>query len=99
VAHIRIASPAERDLRALRRLPDLQRIQDAIDALRREDQGLDIRPLEGRAPWRRLRDGNWRIIFRPLNADEVRDLGLRGRVYVVARVVNRRDLERAARGL
>ena len=99
MARVRFASAAERDLPGPRRSPDLQRVKDAIEALGREGPGLDVRPLEGHAPWRRLRDGDWRILFRPLSADEVRDLGLRGRVYLVARIVNRRDLERAARAL
>jgi hypothetical protein len=72
---------------------------DAIDALGRDAPGLDIVPLAGRGPWRRLREGDWRILHRPLSADEARHSGMRGRGYLVDRVVNRRDLDQAVRGL
>ena len=70
-----LAPPAERDLRKLRRLPDLGRLRVAIRALERGDEGLDVAALEGRRPWRRLREGDWRIIFRPLSPAEARRLG------------------------
>jgi mRNA-degrading endonuclease RelE of RelBE toxin-antitoxin system len=91
---------AERDLRKLRRSPDLGRIREAIRALERGEEGLDIVALEGRRPWRRLREGDWRIIFRPLSQAEARRLGIAdGDALLVARIVNRRDLERAIRTL
>jgi mRNA-degrading endonuclease RelE of RelBE toxin-antitoxin system len=100
VARVDLAPSAIRDLRKLRRAGQtLDQIETAIAALGSSEKGLDIRPLEGRAPWRRLRDGDWRILFRTLDRSEVRGLGLKGRVYVVARIVNRRDLERAVRSL
>jgi hypothetical protein len=61
---------------------------------RDEEQQLDVRPLEGRKPWRRLRVGDWRILFRPLSSQESPSGG-----YLVARIVNRRELERAVREL
>jgi hypothetical protein len=99
VAHVLLAPAAERDLRALRRSSDLDRIQEALTSLERTDAGLDVRPLEGRSPWRRLREGDWRVLFRPLSAAEVREHGLKGRAYLVARIVNRKDLLRATKGL
>jgi len=95
-----LAPPAERDLRKLRRLPDLGRLRVAIRALERGDEGLDVAALEGRRPWRRLREGDWRIIFRPLSPAEARRLGIANdEAILIARIVNRRDLERAIRTL
>lgn len=95
-----LAPPAERDLKKLRGSPDLKRIREAIRALERGDEGLHVVVLEGRRPWRRLREGDWRIIFRPLSPAEARRLGIAdGDAILVARIVNRRDLERAIRTL
>jgi mRNA-degrading endonuclease RelE of RelBE toxin-antitoxin system len=89
---------AERDLKrkAIRYSPDLPAIRAGIDALKGSETGLDIVALQGRPPWRRLRVGDFRIIFRLLDDQEVAALGLKGRVYLIARVVNRRDLDQAA---
>lgn len=95
-----LAPPAERDLKKLRRSPDLERLREAIRALERGEEGLDVVALEGRRPWRRLREGDWRIIFRPLSPAEVQRLGVpHGEGILIARIVNRRDLERAIRAL
>jgi hypothetical protein len=57
---------------------------------------LDIVALRGRAPWLRLRSGDWRVLLRPLSAAELADVGgAAERGFLVARIVNRRDLERA----
>ena len=48
------------------------------------------RALKGRAPWRRLRVGELRILWRAVGNGERRR---------VARVIPRRDLERAVRTL
>ena len=45
---------------------------------------LDVRPLMGHAPWLRLRVGEKRVILRLIDA-----------VYLVGRVIDRRDLYRA----
>jgi hypothetical protein len=61
----------------------------------------DIKPLAGSAPWLRLRVGDWRVIYRPLTAEERLATTLpRGgddadEVYLVARIVARGELERA----
>jgi hypothetical protein len=89
----------KRDLRAMRRAGELDRAHAAVDDLETEADGLDIVAIQGRAPYRRLRTGNWRLLFRPLTPDEMRDLGHRGRGYLVARIVNRRDLDEAVAGL
>lgn len=60
---------------------------------------LDLTPLVGHRPWLRLRMGQFRLILRPLSADELRarDTGSPG--YLVERVVYRRDLDDAIRAL
>lgn len=61
---------------------------------------LDLVALRGRAPWLRLRSGDWRVLLRPLDAAELRDVGgAAERGFLVARIVNRRDLERAVTSL
>lgn len=61
---------------------------------------LDVRALEGRPPWRRLRVGGWRIVCRPLDERERTELSrVRGQPVAAAtafveRIINRRDLER-----
>jgi len=94
-----LAPSAERDLRRLRRSPDLERVREAIRDLERGAEGLDIVPLQGRHPWRRLREGDWRMIFRPLSPAETRRQRVADDGVLVARIVNRRDLERAIRTL
>jgi mRNA-degrading endonuclease RelE of RelBE toxin-antitoxin system len=98
VSHVVLARAAERDLRKLARSPDYRQIRAAITALG-TDEATDVVALAGRTPWRRMRVGDWRVLFRPLDDDERADLGLHERGYVIARIVNRRDLERAVRGL
>ncbi len=62
---------------------------------------LDVKALQGRAPWMRLRVGDWRIIYRPLTREELHRLEVSEQAegYLVARIVNRRDLERTLRTL
>ena len=99
MAHVELGPRAVKDVRRAKRSGEGGRIEEAVASLEREDQGLDIVPLQGRAPWRRMRSGDWRIIFRPLDAQELRALGLKGSAYLVARIVNRRDLDRAVQNL
>jgi mRNA-degrading endonuclease RelE of RelBE toxin-antitoxin system len=68
-------------------------------------ENLDVRPLQGRPPWRRARLGSWRIVYRPLTDEERAALGRQrgesvepGTVYV-ERIVNRRDLEKIVAAL
>jgi hypothetical protein len=77
----------------LRGNPDLGRIRTAIDRLAAEAENLDVKALVGANPWLRLRIGDWRVIYRPLTSDE---LGTgEKRAYLIARIVNRRDIEEA----
>lgn len=61
---------------------------------------LDVKALEGHGSWLRLRVGAYRILYRPLSVEELATVGRRrgGQAeagYLVARIVHRRDLERA----
>jgi mRNA-degrading endonuclease RelE of RelBE toxin-antitoxin system len=94
---IDLARQAQRDLRKLRHSPDLERLQGAIDGLRSLGADADVKALEGARPWLRLRTGDWRIIYRRYTQAEADERGEDG--YLVARVVNRRDLADAIRSL
>jgi mRNA-degrading endonuclease RelE of RelBE toxin-antitoxin system len=91
---VELASAAQRDLKKLRRSPDLQRIKRAILALPGGNPSLDIAVLLGAAPWRRLRVGSWRILFRPVTGEERRRTGSQA-AFLVARVVDRKELHKA----
>lgn len=79
-----------------------KRLAGAISALGRTPvpPNLDVKALPGRSPWRRLRVGDWRIVYRPLEERELEALSrLRGEsvdagTVIVERIVNRRELER-----
>jgi mRNA-degrading endonuclease RelE of RelBE toxin-antitoxin system len=78
--------------RAIRGLKDLdrqtrKRVQQAFQALGADAANLDVKPVDGHAPWRRLRVGEHRVLYRELTDDaDAR--------YLVARVIDRRDLHR-----
>ena len=88
-----LSRQAERDLRQLGRGVALRRIRAALLALASEEGDLDVTPLVGAEPWLRLRVGDYRVLYRPIGADEIDDRSLR---WLVARIVHRRDLQRAA---
>jgi mRNA-degrading endonuclease RelE of RelBE toxin-antitoxin system len=87
VAEVRLSRRASSDLDAL---PDRTagRIVNALERLARNPIGteLDVKALAGRRPWRRLRIGDHRILHM---------VAERGRVVLVGRVVDRKDLTRA----
>ena len=56
---------------------------------------LDVVPLVNTLPWRRLRIGTYRVLFRPATAQDA----LPAANFLVGRIVHRRDLERAAESL
>ena len=70
----------------------LQRLRDALLALAADKPNLDTRPLAGAAPWHRLRVGDYRILYRSVDPTERHHPAMR---FLVARIVHRRDLERA----
>lgn len=100
---VELARQAVRDLRRIKDSSDRERVQTALVQGLAADpppENLDIEPLSGRPPWRRLRVGNWRIVYRPLTQDELARLGSNeAEGYLVARIVNRRDLQLALRTL
>lgn len=100
MADVELSRRAQRDLRALRGSTGLKQVAAALDALAAGAANLDVKPLRGAEPWLRLRVGDLRIIYRPLSDEELTRLPARpSSAFLVSRVVNRRDLERAVRSL
>jgi mRNA-degrading endonuclease RelE of RelBE toxin-antitoxin system len=96
---------SKRALRDLRRI-DHQSRRRLLDLLENDlaaephPANLDIKPLIGRAPWLRVRRGEHRVLYRPLTNDELRFLDATEQAgFLVERVIDRRDLERAASAL
>lgn len=89
---------AQRAVRDLRKMDGAQRrrVRAALEALAVGAENLDVKALAGQAPWLRLRVGDWRVLYRPLSAEEA---AAGGPGWLVARVVDRRDLERSVRSL
>ena len=86
LSKIKLAPRAIRDLKGLDR-QTRKRVQNAFQALETDAANLD-KPVAGRAPWRRLRVGEHRVLYRELTDEpDAR--------YLVARVIDRRDLHRA----
>ena len=83
---------AERDLRRIGRGEAIDRIREALTAVVDDESSLDIKPLAGVEPWLHLRVGDYRIIYRPIDPTEANGAGAR---WLVARIIHRRDLERA----
>lgn len=89
VPEVRLTRKAERDLRRIGPGPQRQRIAASLTSLGADMANLDIKALAGARPWRRLRTGDYRILYwsRPDG------------VYEVGRIVHRRDLDAAAADL
>lgn len=85
---IQLLPRAVRDLRSIDG-PPRRRIAQALTAGAAD---TDVRALAGSAPWLRLRVGDWRVLCRPRSEAESAAIGPG---YIVAHVVNRRDLLRA----
>jgi mRNA-degrading endonuclease RelE of RelBE toxin-antitoxin system len=85
--NITLAPRATRDLKHLDR-PTRKLVQQAFEALVVDAANLDIKPVAGHAPWRRLRVGEHRVLYRESTAEA-------DSRYLVARVIDRRDLHRA----
>ena len=83
---ILITRTAEKDLRRIGRGPERQRIIEGLQALAADADNLDIKAVVGATPWRRLRIGNYRVLYwlRPDHTYEIR------------RIVHRRDLDATA---
>ncbi|HEV3070381.1 MAG TPA: type II toxin-antitoxin system RelE/ParE family toxin [Solirubrobacteraceae bacterium] len=87
MSNIELAPRAIRDVKRLDR-QTRKRVQQAFGALAAGAANLDIKPVAGHAPWRRLRIGEYRVLYRELTVEA-------DSRYLVARVVDRRDLHRA----
>jgi mRNA-degrading endonuclease RelE of RelBE toxin-antitoxin system len=92
MAGVVLSRRAVRDLQRIGRGTPLARIRQALEELAAAAGNLDIRPLAGAAPWHRLRVGDYRVLYRPISSSEAVDADAR---WLVARIVHRRDLERA----
>jgi mRNA-degrading endonuclease RelE of RelBE toxin-antitoxin system len=101
---VKLSRPAEKDVRGLRSVPEWRAIRAALEQELTAvplPGNLDIKALEGKPPWLRLRVGSYRVLFRPLAPDELElvpgeprsEKGRRG--YFVARVVHRGKLDEA----
>jgi mRNA-degrading endonuclease RelE of RelBE toxin-antitoxin system len=88
LSNIKLAPRAIRDLKHLDR-KTLKRVQHAFEAWGPDAANLDIKPVAGHAPWRRLRVREHLVLYRELADDEA------DACYLVARVIDRRDLHRA----
>lgn len=77
-----------------------EQIARVLESMRAESppENLDTKALKGARPWKRLRVGSHRVIFRAMVAAELRRFGTT-RGFLVSRVIDRRDLERATQGL
>ncbi len=91
MSHIVLSRLAERDLRRIGRGDALSRLREALEGLAVGEANLDVKPLAGSAPWHRLRVGDYRVLYRAVEPDEAGDSDAR----FLARVVHRRELERA----
>lgn len=101
-AHVALAPRASRDLRKLRRSPDLPAVREALRRLQAHPapDNADVSALTGAAPWLRLRVGPFRVLYRPLTDHELAELAPGAPAgFLVARIVNRRDLDEAIRSL
>ncbi len=93
---------SKRALRDLRRIDhkSRRRLLDLLEndlAAEPQPANLDIKALTGRAPWLRLRRGEYRILYRPLTDSELHTLSAQEQAgFLVERVIDRSDLERAA---
>jgi mRNA-degrading endonuclease RelE of RelBE toxin-antitoxin system len=96
---------SKRALRDLRRIDHTsrKRLLDLLEhdlATEPQPANLDIKPLTGRVPWLRLRRGEYRVLYRPLMSSELRALAASEQAgFLVERVVERGELERAASSL
>lgn len=101
-AHVEMSTRALKDLSSLDP-PIRRRAENFIERRFRvipRPANLDIRPLERKSPWLRARAGQLRIICRRLTSAE---LVVRGggatQGYLIVRIVQRRELERAVADL
>ena len=91
---VALSRRAQRDLRRLDRTTR-HRVAGELSLM--DAPNADVKSLVGRPPWRRLRIEDYRVLFRTLDADEIGIKDATG--ILVARIVHRRDLDRAVASL
>jgi hypothetical protein len=68
--------------------------------LQGEAANSDIVAISGRRPWLRMRVGDFRVLVRPLTAEELADLETSATAgFLIARIIDRRDLDAAIQAL
>ena len=96
---VELSKRALRDLRRIDR-KNRKRLLDLLEgdlATEPHPANLDIKALTGRAPWLRIRRGEYRVLYRPLTNNELQALNTTEKAgFLVERVIDRGDLERAA---
>jgi mRNA-degrading endonuclease RelE of RelBE toxin-antitoxin system len=92
--HVELARKARSDLQ---RLGGRERahLRPALERLAAEAENLDVKFLAGHAPWKRLRAGDYRVIFRELTREEADRVAGGRRGLLIDRIVNRAQLDRA----
>lgn len=86
---IEFSARAERDIRRIQPGPQRKRLREMIEVLADPPVNLDIKAIAGHSPWRRLRVGDFRVLYRPVGSE----------LLLVERIVDRRELERAISSL
>jgi mRNA-degrading endonuclease RelE of RelBE toxin-antitoxin system len=89
VPEVCLTRNAEKDLRRIGPGVQRKRIAAALTALGADMTNLDVKPIVIAKPWRRLRVGDYRVLYRQRPGD----------VYEVDRIVHRSDLDASAAGL
>jgi mRNA-degrading endonuclease RelE of RelBE toxin-antitoxin system len=98
VAHVELTPRAARDLEHFAP-QDRDRISQGLIATLGADElpaNADVKALSGAPPWLRLRLGMFCVLYRRMTREELTALQIEADDgYLVARIVRRRDLERA----
>ncbi len=97
--NVELTRRAQRDIRRLDP-QDQRQIKAALIALATEVPNLKIKSVSGRAPWWRLRVGEMRVLYRYEDRPAAEDKPPgqdkpAGRKWIVARVVQRQELDHA----
>jgi mRNA interferase RelE/StbE len=87
VARLELSRAAQKDIRRLEG-SDRRRVLGAPQELEREAENLDVKALAGHPGWFRMRVGDFRAVYAPVDD-----------WLYVAHVVNRRDLTRTVDAL
>jgi mRNA-degrading endonuclease RelE of RelBE toxin-antitoxin system len=90
LSRIQLAPRAARDLRKLDRQVRT-RVRRALEQLATGAENLDLKAISGHPGWLRLRVGEHRVLCRPLGPKESDEQP----AWLIARIVDRKELERA----